>query len=361
MQDTLFTTRSLDSYVPKKHPLRRIQELLNRALVRLDSTFEQMYADGGRESIPPERLLRALALQALYSVRSERLLCEQLEYNMLFRWFVGLSMDSEPWDHSTFSKNRDRLIDNDVVRKLFVQVLEDARLRQLLSREHFSVDGTLIRAWASHKSFQPKNGPKPPRSGPKSNPEVDFKGTKRSRDSHESTSDPEAIEYTKSRGVAPVPAYLGHALMENRNGLAVDCKVTQAEGTAEREAALEMLEAAREDERRITVGADKAFDIRPFVEGCRERGIVPHVAQNTSNRRSCIDGRTTRHPGYAASQRRRKLIETLFADAKQHGALRQVKVRGLERVDLAFTMAMMAANLRRLARLMFMPPATATG
>ena len=361
MQDTLFATRSLDSYVPKKHPLRRIQELLNRALTRLDSTFEQMYADGGRESIPPERLLRALALQALYSVRSERLLCEQLEYNMLFRWFVGLSMDSEPWDHSTFSKNRDRLIDDDVVRKLFVQVLEEARLKQLLSKDHFSVDGTMIRAWASHKSFVAKNGRKPPKSGPPSNPDVDFRGTTRSRDTHESTSDPEALLYRKSPGQAAVPSYLGHALMENRSGLAVDCRLTQAEGTAERDAALEMLDGVSGKGYRITVAGDKGFDQAAFVDACRERGITPHVAQNTSNRRSRIDGRTTRHAGYAASQIKRKLIETLFADVKQHGSMRQVKLRGVERVDMAFTISIMVANLRRMARLMFSPIAASTG
>ena len=234
-QETLFTVKQLKDFVPTDHPLKPIRAMLDEALRSMDSVFAQMYSIEGRESIPPERLLRALALQALYSVRSERMLCEQLRYNLLFRWFVGLSMDDEPWDHSTFSKNRERLIADDVIRKLFVAVLKQARGAGLLSKEHFSVDGTLIRAWASHKSFQPRKGPKPPRSGPPSNPEVDFKGTKRHRDTHESSSDPDAFEYTKSKGVAPVPAYLGHVLMENRSGLAVDCRLTQAEGTSERD------------------------------------------------------------------------------------------------------------------------------
>ena len=359
-QERLFTVKQLKDFVPTDHLLKPIRAMLDEALRSMDSVFAQMYSIEGRESIPPERLLRALALQALYSVRSERMLCEQLRYNLLFRWFVGLSMDDEPWDHSTFSKNRERLIADDVIRKLFVAVLKQARGAGLLSKEHFSVDGTLIRAWASHKSFQPRKGPKPPRSGPPSNPEVDFKGTKRHRDTHESSSDPDAFEYTKSRGVAPVPAYLGHVLMENRSGLAVDCRLTQAEGTSEREAALEMLEAVNTGSQRITVGADKAYDHAAFVKGCREINVVPHVAQNTTNRSSAIDGRTTRHPGYEASLWMRRLIETLFTE-KQHGTLRQVKVRGSDRVSDAFTMSMMVANLRRMARLVGRPAGLATG
>ena len=294
-------------------------------------------------------------LQSLYGLRSERLLCEQLGYNMLFRWFVGLSMDKGPWDHSTYTKNRDRLIRHDAIRELFGEVIEQARKQKLLSSEHFSVDGTLIRAWASHKSFVPKDGAPPPSTGSRGNPEVDFKGQQRTNDTHQSKTDPDSKLFTKSSKAGAVPCYMGHVLTENRNGLVVDTRLTQASGTAEREAALEML-TELPGEVRKTVGADKAYDIAPFVEGCRDIKVTPHVAQNTSRRASRIDGRTTRHAGYLLSQFARKLIETVFGDGKQHGILRQVKLRGQEKVDLVFTLAATVVNLRRLPKLLAIHP-----
>ena len=355
IQESMFSYQTLSEYVPEAHPLRPIREIVNAALREMDETFAAMYADSGRDSIPPEQLLRGLILQSLYGLRSERLLCEQLGYNMLFRWFVGLGLDKGPWDHSTYTKNRDRLIEQEVIRELFSRVLDQAKAKGLLSSEHFSVDGTLIRAWASHKSFVPKDGAPPPNSGSRNNPEVDFKGQKRTNDTHESKTDPDSQLYTKSSKAGAIPCYMGHALTENRNGLVVDTRLTQANGTAEREAALEML-AELPGEARKTVGADKAYDINPFVEGCREINVTPHVAQNTSRRSSRVDGRTTRHTGYQISQFARKLIETVFGDAKQHGILRQVKLRGLAKVELLFTLAATVVNLRRLPRLLAIHP-----
>jgi transposase len=351
MQDTLFTMRSLNSFVPDDHPLRPVREILDAALKNMDRLFEAMYAKSGRDSIAPEKLLRALMLQVLYGVRSERMLVEQLGYNLLFRWFVGLAIHDTPWDHSTFSKNRDRLIEADACGELFEQVLDQARAKGLLSTEHFSVDGTLIRAWASQKSFVPKDGPPPPESGSKNNPEVDFRGKKRNNETHYSRTDPECRLYRKSNNAEALPSYMGHVLMENRNALVVDRRLTQATGTAEREAALEMLKE-QPGEGQKTVGADKAFDTADFIQGCREIGVTPHVAQNDTNRSSAIDERTTRHPGYAISQVIRKLIETVFGDAKQHGTLRQVKLRGLDKLDQVFALAVTAVNLRRLPKLM---------
>lgn len=354
-QDSMFSYQTLSDYVPQDHPLKAIREIVNPALREMNATFEAMYADTGRDSIPPEQLLRGLILQSLYGLRSERLLCEQLGYNMLFRWFVGLGLDKKPWDHSTYTKNRDRFIDSEVARELFTRVLEQAQAEGLLSSEHFSVDGTLIRAWASYKSFVPKDGAPPPSGGSRSNPEVDFKGQKRTNDTHESKTDPDSQLYTKSSKAGAIPCYMGHVLTENRNGLVVDTRLTQANGTAEREAAIEML-AELPGEARKTVGADKAYDTESFVENCREINVTPHVAQNTSGRSSRIDRRTTRHPGYELSQYARKLIETVFGDGKQHGILRQVKLRGLEKVDSLFTLAATVVNLRRLPKLLSINP-----
>jgi transposase len=370
-QERLFVTRQTADFVPPHHPLRAIREILNTALRDMDVLFESIYEQSGRYSVPPERLLRGLVLQSLYGIRSERLLCEQLGYNMLYRWFVGLSLDETAWDHSTYTKNRDRLIKHDVVRDLFGQVMEQARRARLLSDEHFSVDGTMIRAWASHKSFVPKDGPPPPSSGSRNNPEVDFKGKKRSNETHESTSDPDAKLYAKSNKAESIPAYLGHVLMENRSKLAVDTRLTQANGRAEREAALEML-AELPGAHPKTVGADKNFDTSDFVAGCREIKVTPHVAQNAYEfntktgkrvrRNSNIDARTTRHPGYALSQVTRKMIETLFGDGKQHGGtIRQVKLRGLPKVRDVFTLAMLAVNLRRLPGLLAAAPTAMVG
>ena len=368
-QESLFVIRQTADYVPAGHPLVAIREILNRALRDMDVLFESIYDERGRYSVPPEWLLRGLVLQALYGIRSERLLCEQLGYNLLYRWFVGLSMDDAAWDHSTYTRNRDRLIEHDVVRGLFGQVMQQAKEAQLLSAEHFSVDGTLIRAWASHKSFVPKDGPPPPSSGSRSNPEVDFKRQKRSNETHASTTDPDARLFTKSNKAESIPAYMGHVLMDNRSKLAVDTRLTLATGTAERDAAIAMLTDLPGAQRK-TVGADKNYDTAEFVANCRELKVTPHVAQNTyeydtktgkrAKRESRINARTTRHDGYAVSQVVRKMIETLFGDGKQHGGtIRQVKLRGLSKVSIVFTLAMLATNLRRMPSLLAAPAAMA--
>jgi transposase len=363
-QESLFVMRKTSDYVPAGHPLVAIREILNHALREMHRVFESIYEDRGRYSVPPEWLLRGLVLQALYGIRSERLLCEHLNYNMLYRWFVGLGMEDVAWDHSTYTQNRDRLIEHDVVKALFGQVMKQAEEAQLLSSEHFSVDGTLIRAWASHKSFVPKEGPPPDKGGSKSNPEVDFKRQKRSNDTHGSTTDPDARLTTKSNKAESIPAYMGHVLMDNRGKLAVDTRLTIASGMAEREAAIEMLKSLPGEQRK-TIGADKNYDTAGFVAACREINVTPHVARNTYEystktgkrvkRESAIDLRTARHPGYALSQVIRKLIETLFGDSKQHGAtIRQVKLRGRAKVSDVFTIAMLAVNLRRLPKLFTM-------
>lgn len=365
-QEGLFVMRTTADYVPQEHPLRAIREILNKALCEMDALFASIYADSGRDSVPPEWLLRGLVLQALYGIRSERMLCEQLGYNMLYRWFVGLGMEDGAWDHSTYTQNRDRLIEHDVVKTLFGRVMDQAREANLLSSEHFSVDGTLIRAWASHKSFVPKDGPPPDKTGSTGNPEVDFKRQKRSNDTHASITDPDARLFTKSNAGEAIPAYVGNVLMENRGKLAVDTRLMIASGTAEREAAIEMLRGLPGEQRK-TVGGDKNFDTTGFVAGCREIKVTPHVARNTFQyttrtgkrftRPSAIDERTTRHSGYAVSQVVRKVIETLFGDGKQHGmTIRQVKLRGLAKVNDVFTIAMLAVNLRRLPRLLAMQP-----
>jgi transposase len=359
-QESLFVMRNTADYVPADHPLVPIREILNVALAQMDVMFESMYEERGRYSVPPERLLRGLVLQALYGIRSERMLCEQLGYNLLYRWFVGLSMDDAPWDHSTYTRNRDRLIAHDAVRELFAQVMEQANQANLLSAEHFSVDGTLIRAWASHKSFVPKEGPPPDQTGSKSNPEVDFKGQKRSNETHRSRTDPDARLATKSNHAEAIPAYQGHVLMDNRSKLAVDTRLSLASGTAECEAALSML-AQLPGEHRKTLGADKNYDTAGFVQACRALNVTPHVAQNTyayttktgkrARRQSAIDARTVRHPGYKLSQVARKVIETIFGDSKQHGTtIRQVKL---------FTIAMLVVNLRRLPKLLGLSPCVA--
>lgn len=355
MQGSLFTLKRLEDFVPKAHPLRDIRDILNAALRQMDAGFNAMYAASGRYSIAPEKLLRALVLQTFYGIRSERQLCEHLEYNLLYRWFVGLSMDDAVWDHSSFTTNRDRLIEHDAVRSLFGQIVAQADAAGLLSDEHFSVDGTLIRAWASNKSLVPRDGEPPPSGGAKHNPEVDFKGQQRNNDTHVSKTDPDALLARKSKNEGAYPSYTGHVLMENRNGLAVDVRLTQATGRAEREAALDML---KDQARARTVGADKNYDTHGFVAACREHGITPHVARNTARRGgSAIDGRTTRHAGYGISQVIRKLIETHFGDKKQHRGGRQVKVRSLAKVDFVFTLGGVVTNLVRMARLLGPPQA----
>jgi transposase len=357
----LFSYVDLEARVRRDHPLRAIRAVANGALVSLERDFAGLYAPRmGRRSIAPEKLLRAMLLQAFYSIRSERQLMERIEYDLLFRWFVGLGVDDPAWDHSSFSANRDRLLAGEIAAKFLGAVLAQPRVKRLLSSDHFSVDGTLIEAWASMKSFRPKspssgedprNGSGEPPLGGGRNAEANFRGEKRSNGTHESTSDPQARLYRKGDGQPAILCYMGHALMENRNGLVVDHRLTEASGTAEREAALEML-AAQPGNSRKTVGADKAYDSADFIEACRSIGVTPHVAQNATRRASAIDERTTRHPGYAISQVVRKLIETIFGDAKQHGTLRQLKQRGLDRADQVFALAMTVVNLRRLPKLM---------
>src|ERR1700751_452203 len=312
--DVLFSYVNCEARVAKDHPLRAILRIVDEALAALSAEYEGLYAKFGGPAIPPERLLRALLLQAFYSVRSEKQLMEQLDYNLLFRWFVGLSLDDEIWDETVFTKNRERLIEGDIAKKFMATVLNQETVKVLLSDDHFSVDGTLIEAWASMKSFRPKDGSGEP-PAPGRNGERNFHGEKRSNETHVSTTDPDARLYRKGPGQPAKLAYLGHVLMENRDALVIDPRLTLATGTAEREAALEMV-ADRPGNHRITLGADKAYDAAEFVADLRERNVTPHVAQNTTNRRSAIDGRTTRHPGYAVSGRVRKRIEEVFGWTK---------------------------------------------
>ena len=351
----------LDDFVPTDHPLRSIQRLVNESLVRLNGLFNTIYADTGRTSIAPEKLMRALLLQVFYSIRSERQLCEQLRYNLLFRWFVGLAIDDPVWDHSTFSKNRDRLLEHQVVEGLFAEVLRLADQQGLLSKEHFSVDGTLIQAWASQKSFRPKDGSDDQRPGGGGrNAQADWKGRPRSNDTHASTTDPDARSYRKSHNTAAILCYQGHALMENRSGLVVSAVVTHADGFGERRAAAAMLDALPRASGRRSVGADKAYDTADFVGACRERNVSPHVACNdTRIGGSAIDGRTTRHAGYRLSQKVRKRIEEHFGWAKTIGRIRQTVFRGLRRVDQQFKLTLTASNLMRLGRMSIAVPAGA--
>lgn len=353
MQEALFTFASLDSFVPSDHPLRRVKALVDEALRGLNGLFNQIYADTGRASIAPEKLLRALLLQVLYSVRSERMLMEQIRYNLLFRWFVGLAIDDMVWDHSVFAKNRERLLEHQVVEAFFYETLKRADQAGLLSKEHFSVDGTLIQAWASHKSFRPKDGSDDQTpSGPGKNAQADWKGRARSNDTHASTTDPDARLYRKSHHTASILAYQGHVLMENRSGLAVAAALTHADGLGERAAALAMLDALPKRAGR-TLGADKAYDTRDFVAACRARCVTPHVAANDTRRGgSAIDGRTRRHAGYAVSQVARKRIEEHFGWGKTVGRLRQTVYRGIRRVEQHFKLTITASNLIRMARLL---------
>jgi len=320
------------------------------ALAELSPKFAELYSRQGRPSIAPEKLLRALLLQAFYSVRSERLLMEELNYNLLFRWFVGLSVDDAVWDATVFTKNRDRLLEADVAKEFLAHVVEHARGRGLTSDEHFTVDGTLLEAWAGAKSFQPKDKKQPPTDDP-GNPTVNFRGERRSNETHESKTDPESLLARKGQGKESKLSYCGNLLVENRNGLIVDAEVFQANGTAERDAALVMLEQIRGTQA-VTVGGDKGFDTRDFVKECRNLRVTPHVAQNHERRGgSAIDGRTTRHAGYAVSQRKRKRIEECFGWLKTIALMRKVRHRGVCRVDWIFTFACAAYNLVRMRNL----------
>jgi transposase len=355
-QGAMFSYLSPEQRVPADHPLRPIRQMVDRVLSRLSPCFEGMYAEGGRPSIPPEKLLRALLLQCLYSVRSERLLMEQLDYNLLFRWFVGLNMDDPVWDFTVFSKNRERLLEADVARAFFVEVGQLAREQGLLSDEHFTVDGTLIEAWAGQKSFKPRTGTPPPSDSDSGNPSVNFRGQKRTNDTHASTTDADAKLYKKAKGHEAKLAFLGHVLMENRNGLVVETRLTGATGTAEREAALEMI-GAKPKRGRVTLGGDKGFDTREHVAELRQLKVTPHVAQNTERRGgSAIDARTTRHAGYTVSQTKRKRVEEIFGWFKTVAMMRKTRFRGLERVGWMFTWAAAAYNLVRMRNLMGATP-----
>lgn len=359
MQEALFTVAKLEDFVPADHPLRSIRLLVNEALVRLNGLFNTIYADSGRASIAPEKLLRAMLIQVLFSVRSERQLMEQVRYNLLYRWFIGLAIDDEVWCHSTFSKNRDRLLEHAVIESFFTEVMTLADKRSLLSKEHFSVDGTLIQAWASHKSFVPKDGSTDDAnrgSGGGRNAQANWKGKPRSNDTHASTTDPDARLFRKSHHSAAIMAFQGHVLMENRSGLVVAAVVTHADGTGERAAALAMLDTLPGKQSR-TIGADKAYDTRDFIEACRQRRVTPHVAANdTRIGGSAIDGRTTRHAGYAISQTIRKRIEEHFGWGKTVGRIRQTLYRGIRRVDQQFKLTMTASNIVRMARMFSSTP-----
>lgn len=347
-QQVMWSYISAEERVPPDHPLRPMRKIVNEVLRDLSPLFERLYSNVGRPSIPPERLLRALLVQMLYTIRSERLLMEQLSYNILFRWFVGLELDDPVWAPTVFTKNRDRLLDGEVAEAFFNGVLEEARKRKLLSDEHFTVDGTLIEAWASLKSFQKKKGRPSNRDDDPGNPTVNFHGEKRKNDTHESTTDPESRLFTKSSGQTAKLSYMGHCLMENRNGLVVDARLTLATGTAERDAALEMLEELGGTQR-VTLGADKGYDTRGFVELCRELGATPHVAQK--KRGSAVDGRTTRHAGYEISQRVRKRVEEIYGWMKTIGLMRKTRHRGSRRVGWTFVFAAAAYNLVRIRNL----------
>jgi len=375
---SLFSYVDLEERIPARHPLRKIRQVVNDALTSLDAEFEALYTDFGRPSIPPERLIRASLLQILFSVRSERQLMEQMDYNLMFRWFVGLGIDDPVWVPTVFTKNRDRLLTTEMSRKVMAAILAHREVAPLLSDEHFSVDGTLVKAWASMKSFQPKadaappddegpadpsspnatlepapseTDPMPRNTKPHRNAEVDFKGEKRSNATHASTTDPDARLYKKSPGTGAMLCFIGHALMENRNGLIVQGDLTQADGHAERTAALDMVHRhAPGSTRRLTLGADKGYDAGGFVSDLRKACVTPHVAQKA--RYSAIDSRTTRHEGYALSQKHRKRIEEAFGWAKTVGGMAQTMYRGVERVRSRFIMTMAANNLARLPRLL---------
>ncbi len=364
---SLFSYVNLEARIGADHPLRLMRELVNEALAQLDRSFAKLYAEDGRPSIPPERLLRASLLQLFYSIRSERQLMERLDFDLLFRWFVGLGIDEPVWDATVFSKNRDRLLNTEIAQGFLAALLALPRIKKLLSREHFTVDGTLLKAWASMKSFRPKDGSGNPPDGGR-NGERDFRGEKRSNETHASTTDPDARLYRKGNGRESVLCYMGHALMENRNGLAVAGMVTHATGTAEREAALALVARPHRRSRRtirrrgrITLGGDKGYDASAFVVSLRDRDVTPHIAINDRVskygvvRKTAVDRRVTRHPGYAISQVIRKRVEEIFGWSKAVGGLAQVKLRGIAKVTALFTLGLAAYNLIRIPKLLSEP------
>ena len=346
----MFSYITPEKRVPQDHPLRPIRKMVDEALKKLSPRFGRLYSRYGRPSIPPEQLMRALLLQVLYTIRSERQLMEQLEFNILFRWFVGLGMDAPLWDVTVFSKNRERLLRGDIAGAFFKEIVEQARKQGLVSEEHFSVDGTLLEAWASQKSFQKKDKKaEGPSDDDPSNPMVNFRGERRKNDTHQSTTDPDSRLFRKGAGREAKLGYLGHAIAENRNGLLVRVQVTLAHGRAEREAALEMVKPLAEHGTRITLGGDKGYDTFEFVESLREMSVTPHVAQKTN---SALDGRTTRHDGYEVSQRKRKQIEEPFGWMKTVGLLDKLRHRGLRLVNWVFAFTSATYNLVRMRNLM---------
>jgi transposase len=373
-QSSMLCLMSPESRVPDSHPLRGIKRIADDVLDEMSPLFDEMYAEAGRPSVPPERLLKAMVLMALYTVRSERQFCEQLDYNLLFRWFLGMDMLEDSFDASTFSKNRERLMAHEVAQVFFHRVVEKARAAHLMSAEHFTVDGTLIEAWASLKSFKPKaeaakeraarNRRKAKRrrarrtkgrrsSGSSSNPTINFHGQTRRNDTHESTTDPESRLMRKGNGKEAKLSFSAHALMENRNGMLVDLRISEASGTAERRVALEMIDDNLPGERRITLGADKGYHTRHFIQGCRERRVTPHVANK--DKHSKLDGRTTQKTGFGISQRVRKRVEEIFGWAKTVGAFRRTRFRGTRRTQLAAYVVGAAYNLVRMAKLVAAP------
>ena len=342
---------TVEDFIPAGHPIRRVRKLVDDLFVSLSPQLTAMYAPDGRYSVPPEHLIKASLLMALYSIRSERQFCERLQYDLLFKWFLGLNITDNAFDHSTFSKNRKRLLEHDLAEGLLGEVVREARRRRLISEDHFSVDGTLLQAWASQKSVHPRDDQDPPASGGGRNPEVDFHGEKRTNETHVSRTDPEALFARKGRGQEARLSYAGHILMENRNGLILDLLVTQATGTAEREAALAMLDRRRLPRKRVTLAADRGYDTQAFVEALRQREVTPHVAQNTSKRRSAVDRRTTRHPGYAFSQRLRKRIEECFGWMKTTGGGRKLRYIGKAKNQLWATLTAIALNILRMANI----------
>lgn len=345
-QIVMLSTLTPDQLVPQDHPIRQIKPIVDQALAELSPLFNQMYAGIGRPSIPPEHLLKACLLIALYSIRSERQFCERLQYDLLFKWFLDLNVMDESFNYSVFSKNKDRLLEHQVAREFLCRVLVEARHRRLLSGEHFTVDGTLLEAWASLKSFHPKDEGKPPSGGEK-NPSVDFHGQQRTNETHQSTTDAKALLAKKGKGKEAKLCFMGHVLMENRNGLVVDVSLTQATGTAEREAALQMLSYIPSDSR-LTLGADKNYDTEDFIRVCRTWNVTPHVACRQS---TILDRRTTRHPGYQISQRIRKRVEEIFGWIKTVGEGRKLRYKGIERNQLWLELTVAAYNLVRMARL----------
>jgi transposase len=348
-QEDMFSYISPEKRVPQDHPLRAIRQMVDVVLVDLSPHFARIYSDVGRPSIPPEKLLRALLLQILYTIRSERQLMEQLDYNLLYRWFVGLNMDDAVWDPTVFTKNRERLLSGEIDRLFFQRVLAQAGQRQLLSGEHFTVDGTLVEAWAGHKSFRPKQERSQPPPDDPGNPTVDFRGQKRSNKTHASTTDPDARLFRKSKGTESKLCFAGHLLMDNRHGLAVDARLTQATGTAERETAV-LMAGNLPGTRRVTLGGDKNYDARECASMLRDMNITPHIAAKNADY-SSIDGRTTRHPGYALSQKMRKRVEEIFGWLKTIGLMRKTRHRGLARVGWMFTFATAIYNLVRIRNL----------